>query len=238
MNGLPDEYRADPDLNRYATVEDLAKGLKETRTWARGRVPIPADDAGWKEFGEKLRPESADKYNFEVPEGDSGEMATAYRQFAFDEGIPARFAERTAAFFNRQQAELVSKIATQNKADFQALDLEFGTQGYNTRIEAVNNMLRAAGIADFEALDSLANAKGAGATMRALFTLAEKTGELEKVDGAAVALRGGNMAPEAAQQEANRLMGDADFMAKAKVKGSPEAKKWDALNQAIARRGA
>ncbi|WP_225205084.1 hypothetical protein [Novosphingobium huizhouense] len=239
MNGLADELRNDPDLARYGSVEDLAKGLKETRAWARGRVPIPQDDAGWKEFGEKLRPESADKYALEVPEGDSGAMAAEYRKFAFDEGIPARHAEATARFFNRVQAEQLSKIATTNQEELRALDLELGAHGYNVRLEATRAMLSAAGI-DAESTDAMVRAleqtHGAGKTLRALFTLAERTGELEKVDSTSVALNMGGMSPQAAQAEINKLMNDKAFMDKAGTKGTPEAAKWKRLNEAAAGR--
>lgn len=235
LSSLSDDYRNDPDLIRYQTVEDLAKGMKETRAWARGRIPIPADDAGWQELGTKLRPESADKYNIDVPEGDSGEMAGAFKAFAFEEGIPPRWAERTATWFNRQQAEALGRIKSQNEAEVQALDLELGTHGFNVRAEAVGNMFRAMGIEDFDAVKGLESSIGAGKTLKVLFALAEKTGELEKVDGAAVALRGGNMTAADARNEVNRLMGDKAFMAKAREKGTPEYTKWNALNEAMAR---
>lgn len=237
MTGLPDDYRNDPDLTRYQSVEDLAKGMKETRAWARGRVPVPQDEAGWKEFGEKLRPESPDAYKIDLPEGDSGVLANAYRQYAFDEGMPAYYAEKTAAFWNRQQAEMKGKIISDNQDQLKALDLELGSHGYNVRIEAARNMLASAGI-DAEASDVMVRAleqtHGAGKTMRALFTLAEKTGELEKVDSTTLALNMGGMQPEAAQAEINKLMGDKDFMAKAREKGTPENAKWARLNKAAA----
>lgn len=232
MNGFADDLRNDPDITRYQTVEDLAKGMKETRAWARGRIPIPADDTGWQELGAKLRPENADGYKIDLPEGDSGELATAYKQFAFDQGIPPRWAEATAAFWGRQQAEMASRLQSQNQAEVQALDLELGTHGFNVRAEAVSNMFRNLGVEDFDAVKALEQVHGAGKTLKVLFALAEKTGELEKVDGASVALRGGNMQPQAAQQEINRLMDDKDFMAKAQVAGSPEHTKWKALNKA------
>lgn len=236
LNSLSDDYRNDPDLVRYQTVEDLAKGMKETRAWARGRIPIPADDAGWQELGQKLRPESADKYQINVPEGDSGEMAGAFKAFAFEEGIPPRWAERTATWFNRQQAEAIGKIKSQNEAEVQALDLELGTHGFNVRAEAVANMFRNMGIEDFDAVKGLESSIGAGKTLKVLFALAEKTGELEKVDGSAVALRGGNMSPEQAQAAIMDKMEDKDFMAKAKTKGTPEYNQWKALNAAAAGR--
>lgn len=234
LSGLSDDLRSDPDLIRYQTVEDLAKGMKETRAWARGRIPIPADDAGWQELGAKLRPESAEGYRIDLPEGDSGELATAFKQFAFDQGIPPRWAEATAAFWGRQQAEMASRLEAQNKAEVQALDLELGTHGFNVRAEAVGNMFRSLGIEDFDAIKALEQTQGAGKTLKVLFALAERTGELEKVDGNAVSLRNGNMTPEQAQAAIGEKMNDKEFMAKAKVKGSPEYRMWNDLNRAAA----
>lgn len=234
MAGLSDDLRNDPDLIRYQTVEDLAKGMKETRAWARGRIPIPADDAGWQELGARLRPESPDGYKIDLPEGDNGELASAFKAFAFEEGIPPRWAERTAAWWSRQQAEALSKVQTQNEAEVKALDLELGTHGFNVRAEAVSNMLRTMGIEDFDPIKGLEQSIGAGKTLKFLFALAERTGELEKVDGGAVALRSGMMTPQAAQAAINDKMNDADFMKKAAIKGTPEYRHWQALNAAAA----
>ncbi len=56
LSNAAEEYRSDPDINRYKTADDAAKGLKEMRAMARNRLPIPTDEAGFRELGEKLRP--------------------------------------------------------------------------------------------------------------------------------------------------------------------------------------
>lgn len=233
MASLPDDLRSDADLVRYPSVEALAKGLKETRSWARGRIPIPQsnDESAWKELGEKLRPETIEGYEIPVPEGDGGETAAAFKDFAFDHGIPAHTAKAVAEFHNRAMEESLSKMATANKAELQGLELDFGAVGYNARLDAVNNMLASAGIEGFEAVDALANAPGVGVgkAMRALFTLAEKTGELAKVDGASVEMRMGTLTASQAQAEINRMFDDKDTADKLKDRSSPAYAKYQNL---------
>ena len=233
MNGLPDDLRADQTLSRYKTVEDLAKGLRETQGWARGRVAIPAgdDDSAWNEFAQRMRPEKAEDYNIPVT-GEDSAMADAFRAFAHDNGFHPRHAQRAAEFFNQYSADAISKQTAAAQAEVTSIELELGPQAYAHRLEATANMLRAAGLMD-EGMDfvkGMTSAYGPGKTMRGLFALAEKTGELGKVDTTAIDLRTGGMTPQGAQGEINRLKGDKDFIAKASVPGSPEALRWKELN--------
>lgn len=234
MGSLPDDLRADQTLSRYKTVEELAKGFRETQSWARGRVAIPAgdDEAGWNEFSQKMRPEKAEDYNIPA-NGDDTAMADAFRAFAHDKGFHPRYAQGAAEFFNQYSADMVSKQTAASKAEVTSIELELGPQAYAQRIEATANMLRTAGLMDEKDNDfvvGLTSAYGAGKVMKGLFALAEKTGELGKVDPTAIGLRSGSMSKEGAQGEIDRLKGDRDFMTKAFVKGSPEALRWKELN--------
>lgn len=206
---------------------DLAKGYVETRKWAKGRVPIPTDEAGFRELGEKLRPESADKYEIPLPEGDDGALAGQFKQFAYDTGLPPQWAKSVAEFHNRAQAEALSKIAQQNSEGLKAIELDLGPVGYNARLDAVNNMLQAAGIEDFDAVTALTQTVGAEKTLRSLFTLAEKYGELEKVDTGSVELRLGITTAAQAQREIDRMFEDPATRAKLEDHGSPEYKRYE-----------
>ncbi len=242
MENLPADspYRQNADLLRMQSIEDVAKGYTETRTWAKGRIAIPTDDAGWQELGQRLRPESADAYKIDLPEGQDPAMANAFRQFAHDQGFPARYAEAAAQFFNQQTGEAMSKLASDNSAAIESVKLQHGPEGWARRVEATNKMLAAAGI-EADVADALAQVvgrdgkPGAGKALEALFTLAERTGELGKIDPADVGLRMGTMTAATAKAEIDRLMDDEGFMAKAKVAGSPEAKRWNDLNMAMAK---
>lgn len=253
MEGLPADspLRSHGDLLLVPDVPTLAKNYVDTRAFAKGRVAIPdwSNPEQTAEFGQRIRPADAAAYNIEVPEGGDTSMADAYRQFAFDTGVPAPHAEATAKFFNRVQGEALSKMAADNTGQLKALEIEHGPEGYARRIEAVQNMLTMAGVETndvamalqhFAGLDKDGKpGPGAGKALAALFTLAEKTGELEKVDPTDVSLRMGKLTPEAATAEKNRLLNDQSeagkkWMAQAKIEGTPEHKRWKDIARAMA----
>lgn len=250
MNGFAPELQADPDINRYKTAEDAAKAIKEIRAWGRGRIPLPAadDEAGWVELGSKLRAEKPEDYNFEVPAGEDPGLANEFKQFAFDTGLPPRWAEGTVKWFNQRTEALLSKLAQDNVDDLKSVEIEFGPAGYAQRIEAVNKMFAAAGIEGMDVANGLQHmlAKGpdgapkasAAATMKALFTLAEKTGELGKVDPLDVNLRLGLRGDDAAA--AARAMvesTDPEMIRKMADPTSAERKRYNQLMEAARRKG-
>jgi hypothetical protein len=238
MAGLADEgMRSDPELARYASIDDLAKGFKETRTWARGRVAIPgaeADDNAWQEFGARMRPEKAEDYDIPVPEGADKELSERYREFAYRIGMPARWVKANAEFHNQFSSDKMSSISQQGLDGMKAVELELGSVAYNQRLEAVKSMMATSFGDDMDAIKGLESSYGSERTLRFLFSIAEKTGELGKVNPTDVALSMGNMSPDSAQGEINRLMDDKDFMGKASTKGTPEYDRWKALNKAAA----
>jgi hypothetical protein len=228
MEGMPDELRNDPDLNRYKTAEDAAKAIKEIRAWGRGRIPVPAadDEAGWRELGEKLRPAAASDYDIPVPEGQDGALADRFRQFAHDTGMPPRWAKATAEFHNRNMSDVVSAEAAKGIEAVKAIEIELGPEAYARRIEATSQMLRGVGIDIPDFAVALQRISGAGPALRGLFALSERTGELDKVDPGNISMRLGTMTPQQAKSAREQAMGDPAWMAKAKVAGTPEANKW------------
>ncbi len=252
MESLPADspYRQNADLLRMQSVDDLAKGYAETRAWAKGRIAIPTDEAGWAELGQKLRGENIEAYKIEVPDGQDRALADSFKQFAFDNGLPPRWAEATANFYNQQTAQQLSLIQQENNSAIESVKIEFGPAGFAMRAEAVNKMLANAGVEGVDVIDGLqqmlsTNAEGkavpgAGAAIRALFTLAEKTGELGKVDGADVQLRMGSMSAPAAKAEIDRRSSDMTpegrkWMEQAAITGTPQHRTWQELNMAQAR---
>lgn len=246
MNSLPEDspLRNHADLLRMKDTASLAEGYVNTRAWAQGRVAMPdwTNPEEVKEFGERVRPANAADYKIDLGGSTDTAMADAYRQFAFDTGVPGPHAEATAQFFNRFQSEQLSSLARGNEDGLKALEIEHGPEGYARRVEAVQAMLRNAGLEGtevanafqhFTSLGADGQAKpGAQAAMAALFTLAEKTGELAKVDPGEVAMRMGTMTPEAAKAERDRRIGDTSeegrrWMAEARKPGTPEYKRWN-----------
>jgi hypothetical protein len=230
LSGLSDEnLRGNETLSRYQSVDDLAKAHVETTAWARGRIPIPTDEAGFRELGEKLRPESADKYDIPVPEGDDPALAERFKAFAHETGLPPAWAKSVAEFSNREAGEAMSKMAATNGAELKGLELDYGPVGYQARLDAVGNMFAKMGIDNFDAVTALEQSAGAGKALQAFFTMAESTGELAKVDTAGVALHMGTMTAAAAQKEVDSMFGNTETAAKLRDPGSAEAKKYKEL---------
>lgn len=248
MESLSPETRADAAaverLARYGSVDDVAKGLLNTEKWASGRVALPkaGDAVSREEFYAKVRPADAAEYKFALPEGtpdgQSSPMVDAFRPFAHRIGLDAYQAEEISKWWNGQQAEAIGASNQAAKDELKALELELTPVAYNRRLSAVEAMLGHVQGFDADkvgaALTGLESAMGARPAMELLFHLAQSTGELEKVDGAAIDMRMGTMTPQAAQEQINAKMNDAEFMKKAAVKGTPENKQWQAWNAAAA----
>lgn len=234
---LEPELRSSDALARYPTIDAMAKGLIETQNWARGRVSIPkADDAtGFEEFASKIRPEKADDYQILGPDGAKSETGEAFRQTFHDVGLHPLQAQKLTEKWNQYQADIVSKATQSGKDEVHAIELELGPQGYNQRLAAVDSMLKGAGIDVDDIAVALEQVGGAGKALRGLFTLAEKTGELAKVDGASIQMRMGNMTAEAAQAEVNRMSGDPLMAKKIEDKTTPEYARRKALMEIIAK---
>lgn len=240
---LSDDLKADETIGRYNSIEDMAKGLIETRTWARGRVPIPpakieadADKAAFTDFIGKVRPEKAEAYEIPVPEGQPTETADFFRGKFFERGLHPEQARGLAADWNQYLSDQVSAKKQAGKNELTAIELDMGTPAYNQRIEAVGNMLEGMGIEVGDLVPALEQLSGAGAAIKSLFAMAERTGELAKVDGKTVDIQTGNMSAESAQAELDRQNANRDpaFNNALKDPNSPESKQRQALMARVA----
>ncbi|HMS22108.1 hypothetical protein [uncultured Sphingorhabdus sp.] len=241
MGEVPADLQTDDLKSRAARFQsplDMFKAFTETQDWARGRVALPkeGDAASFAEFAAKIRPEKAEDYKIDVPDGNSTELADAFRPVAYDAGLHPEQVTKVVGFWNQMQADMVSKQTQQGNTELKSIEMEMGESAYAQRLEAASNLLRNAGVE----IEDIAPAMekiggGAGKAMQALFKMAEATGELAKVDGVTVAMRIGSMNAQQAQAQVDGLMNDSEFMGKARTKGTPEAKKWEDLNAIIAR---
>jgi len=236
---LPPEMRADETLAAYKDPVDAFKALVETKKWARGRVAVPGaeDAAAFTEFAGKVRPEKAEDYKILGPDGKTSETGEAFRAKFHELGLHPIQAEGLTKAWNQYQSDVVSKTKQAAQDELTAVELELGPQAYNQRVTAVENMFRNMGIEDLDVVAGLEQAAGAGKTMRALFTMAEKTGELAKVDGASVELKMGTMSAKAAQAELDSMSYNTDpaFQAKLTDRNSPEYAKRQKLLERVAK---
>ncbi len=210
---LPDDLRNDETLGAYKSPEDAYKGLIETKRWARGRIALPSaeDPNSFTEFASKVRPAKAEDYKIGDDQGQGTAIGEAFRQTFFDIGLHPVQAEKLNGAWNQYQSDTMSRLAQESKDELTAIEVEMGPAAYTQRTTAVGNMLRGAGIDVNDLAPAMEQLGGAGKAMRALFALAEKTGELAKVDGATVRLNLGSMSKADAQTEIARMDGDAEI---------------------------
>lgn len=106
-------------------------------------LTMPGKDAtpeAWAEFYGKIgRPESADKYELPVPEGDNGAFAKAVAPMLHKAGLTGEQAKTLATEWNAMQAKAeadyvagenarITALNTKNKAEADALKTEWGDQ--------------------------------------------------------------------------------------------------------------
>jgi hypothetical protein len=242
LSALPDAERADEGfvkrVSAYKTPLDLAKALTQTQDWAHPRVALPkeGDAASRAEFYAKVRPESPDKYEFETPASGDPALTERYRAHAFANGLDAEQAKSMVDFWNQTMSDAVSLQEQQGQDQLKALELELGLPAFTQRIEATETMLRSLGIEVESLAPALEQMAGdAGKAMRALFAIAERTGELPKVDGDTVDMRMGTASQQQIAEAKDRYMSDPAFMEKARTPGTEEARKWKSLIEAEAR---
>lgn len=239
QDALPEALRADETLATYRTPEDAHKALIETKRWARGRIALPnaEDPASFDEFAGKVRPAKPEDYKIATSEGEASPIGEAFRSTFFDIGLHPIQAEKLTAAWNQYNADATSRMQQEATDELTAIEVELGAPAYTQRLTAVSNMLRNAGVEVEDVASAMQQVAGAGKAMRALFTLAEKTGELGKVDGATVRLNMGAMNKAEAQAELDRMNGDAATrQAVMKNPTGPEAQKRKLLMDRVKQR--
>jgi len=221
LDGLPDELKADKTLARFKTVEDLAKGVVERQAMLGNRIELPkADDPdSFTRFAAAIRPEKAEDYKIEVPEGQDAAFAESMRPIFHDIGLHPLQAEKLVAANNAYVAQQTAALEQAGQKEVADLEASMGKQEFAAAKMATNAWLTRMGIpVKFDT--DLARLVGAGNSVRLLFDISARTGELGKVNDADMALALGSMTPEQAKAEAAKL----DHKA-LRNPNSPESKK-------------
>lgn len=230
-----DELKGEKSLANFKSVDDLAEGYLETKRLASSKVTLPkADDPeSFARFAAAVRPEGADKYTIEVPEGQNGDFAEAMRPVFFEAGLLPQQVDALVKANNAFQAEAHAAIEQKGADEIAALEAEMGKEDFARGKQAAIQMLNRLGVEiSFE--NDLARMVGTGNTLRTLFALAEKTGELGRVHGDDVALALGNLTGEKALAAAQAMVRDSAIRPKLTDPTSPERKRYDQLVKAAA----
>lgn len=233
MKDLPDELKGDKTLSRFQSLEDLARGHVEAHKVAKSKVVLPkADDPdSFARFAASVRPEDPASYEIAVPEGAGDDYAEAMRGAFFEAGLlPQQAAKLTEA--NNAYAQARAQAEAQKGQDaLDALQAEMGERDFERGKQAAVKMLDRLGI-DPKFDEDMARFIGGAESLRLFFNMAERMGELGRVEGTDIELALGNLKGDAAMAEARRMQSDPQIGPKLADPNSAERKKYDQLVQA------
>jgi len=132
-DGLDDNFKTDPTLTKFKSVNDLAKSYKELESkLGKDKIVSPKDDWGdddWAEFYNATgRPEKAENYEFskvEFPEGmKAQEDNTAYQAMAHKHGLSQKQADGMYADFMQGEIDKYNAAAEKNKVSREEAETE------------------------------------------------------------------------------------------------------------------
>lgn len=200
-------------------------------------LTLPSDDTpeAWAPVWDKLgRPATPDGYKLPVPEGADAAYATAMAEVMHKHGISATAAKALAEANNQFLANALADQDAQAQATFEAeqaqLKKDWGGE-YDARREVARRAAVHLGL-DEGAIDALEKASGYSKTLKALAKVGDLLGE-HGIEGVGTPGSFG-MTPEGAAAQKSQLMADADWRAKAMVKGSKEWAELTRLDGIIA----
>jgi len=180
LMGLNEEYRSNPNVNKYQSVDEMAKGLINMSSLiGKKGIVRPGEDATPEEMGEYYnsigRPSESTMYKYEpiegAPEVDQ-EAMTVFQDFAHSKGLSQEQYQAAIEFdFQRQQgAQEQFEQEKVNEASTTQMELmdEMGEVEYNAFLKDASGAAQALGLHDIlvnnglggnkEVLKALANA--------------------------------------------------------------------------------
>jgi hypothetical protein len=149
---LSDEIRNEKSLENISDIESLAKSFVHAQKLVGAdKIPVPnkfATDEDWNKVYEKLgRPNSAQEYNFNLPDGSSVDekALTNFKDAAHKYGLLPKQAEGILNFYqdmtNGMIADLDSKAEQGRMNAEQTLQKEWGA-AYNSKLNSAMDAAR------------------------------------------------------------------------------------------------
>ena len=202
-------------LLSYQNLEKVFGADKAGRTIL---APKSDDDAdGWSAVYNRLgRPESADKYELPVPDGDDGSFAQAAAPVLHELGLTTKQAKGLAEWWNQASSSRIEAadeaFSKQSEAEYSALKGEWGAaaaQNEELAKRAVLKFGKEAGI-DEATFDSLERAIGTAKVMKLFHAIGAKFGEADFVGSDTPS--SGALTPAQAKNKVASLFADQEFM--------------------------
>ena len=235
MAGLSDDLKADKTLALFKgkSVEELAKGLVERQKMLGNRIELPKaeDPDSFLRFAAAVRPEKAEDYVVDVPEGQAPEFAEAMRPVFHEAGLHPIQVERLVKANNAFVAQQQAAIDAAGREELATIKDGMGKFEFEAAKQATNAWLTRMGIpVSFDT--DLARLVGAGNSVRLLFDIARRTGELGKVSDTDMALALGSVGPEQEQQQADAIVRDPQ---KAAILNGPDGAEKAAIQATLSK---
>ncbi len=202
-------------LLSYQNLEKVFGADKAGRTIL---APKSDDDAdGWSAVYNRLgRPESADKYELPVPDGDDGSFAQAAAPVLHELGLTTKQAKGLAEWWNQASSSRIEAadeaFSKQSEAEYAALKGEWGAaaaQNEELAKRAVLKFGKEAGL-DEASFDSLERAIGTAKVMKLFHAIGAKFGEADFVGSDTPS--SGALTPAQAKNKVASLFADQEFM--------------------------
>lgn len=204
-------------LLSYQNLEKVFGADKAGRTIL---APKSDDDTeGWNSLYNRLgRPESADKYELPVPEGQDRSFAEAFAPVMFEAGLTAKQAKALAEKWNEMSGSIVEQqeaaFQQQVDAEYSALQREWGVaaaQNEEIARRAAIKFSKEAGL-DADAFDAMEKAIGTAKLIKLFHSVGSSFQEGTFVSNDA--LSGGKMTPAQADAKIKGKFTDQEFMAR------------------------
>jgi len=151
-SSLPEELRDNASLQKYSSVESLAKGyINASSMLGKDKLVKPSSDDEWNAFYNEMgRPEEPTGYEFKTPETDSGyevdgEMVDKFRTVAHSAGLSSKQAQQLYEWYTTNSAEqfdlVVSSAETKMAESEAAMRKEWG-RAYDQKMEQALRAVR------------------------------------------------------------------------------------------------
>lgn len=204
-------------LLSYQNLEKVFGADKAGRTIL---APKGDDDAdGWNAVYNRLgRPESADRYELPVPEGDDGSFAQAAAPVLHELGLTTKQARGLAEWWNKASSARIEaadeSFSKQSETEYAALRGEWGAaaaQNEELAKRAVLKFSKEAGI-DEATFDAMERAIGTAKVMKLFHAIGAQFSESAFVSSDTPAA--GALTPAQARNKQAAMFADKEFMAR------------------------
>jgi hypothetical protein len=147
---LPDDLRDNPTLEKYSSVESLAKGyINASSMLGQDKLVMPKTDEDWGDFFNKIgRPEEPAGYEFEpvdLPEGtpfDEG-MLDQFKEIAHNAGLTGKQANELQKWYMEQTGNQFEGMIRNAEDDMANAQTALRTEWGNAYDQKLNQAMRA-----------------------------------------------------------------------------------------------